>query len=327
MNIDLFRTRFITRNDRYARQTRSADGRWEYRPVLKPITDHVLFDHLDGRRTIAAYPSSESSTRWLVIDIDTTDLEELRRVQNRLDELDLPGLVEWSGRKGYHAWTFFTAPIPNRLARRLGRLITTAHEVFPKQDRTTLERPGNLIKLPLGVHRATGERCLLLDPATLEPLPDQWDALAGVPTLTAGEVLSRIPPEQPPRRRPPRQAPGRWRVPPCVERALSAGTVEGRRNRTGFLLASALFQNGLSESQTREALDEWNAHNQPPLVEREVLTIVQSASRGRYTPGCRLLSQELGCTSTDCFSRRAGNGSLPPTISQMKGLALHDKRH
>ena len=88
---------------------------------------------------------------------------------------------------GGHVWVFFTAPVAASAARRLGALLLRAamsrrgeldlasyDRLFPNQDFLPAKGFGNLIALPLqGRCRAAGTS-VFLDPATLEPWPDQW---------------------------------------------------------------------------------------------------------------------------------------------------------
>src|SRR5205823_6440206 len=92
-------------------------------------------------------------------------------------------LVEVSGRKGLHVWIVFAERVQARIARiacervlmsagfrRTDRAFWIADEfpaarveLFPKQDRLEQGQVGNLVKLPLGVHQATGQPSYLLD--------------------------------------------------------------------------------------------------------------------------------------------------------------------
>lgn len=278
MSIELLHTRFVTRTDCYAIQT-LRDGSWIYQPVRRELSDTVLAEHLAGTHTIGVYPSAQSTTKWLVIDIDSPDMHALHQVLGRAAAF--PFLLENSGRKGFHVWLFFAQPVPNKDARRLGRSLTTEHEVFPKQDQTTDKHPGNLIKLPLGVHQATGRRCLFLDPTTLTPLPDQWSALGSIGLVS---------PDQIPQSRPSRICLARLpcipTLRPCVAEALGHGVSEGMRNRTGFVIAVELHRAGYSWQETYQQLSLWNERNLPPLPQREVFLITRSVFAHPYRLSC-----------------------------------------
>ncbi|WP_291319363.1 hypothetical protein [Desulfonatronospira sp.] len=66
----------------------------------------------------------------------------------------------------YHFWFFFEEHVPASLARNLISPLAAALdrdcrffnlEVFPKQDQLQGKGLGNLVKLPLGIHRASGK--------------------------------------------------------------------------------------------------------------------------------------------------------------------------
>ncbi len=110
-----------------------------------------------------------------------------------------PLLVD-SGYKGRHLWCLFPAPEAAARARAVGRAwalaLTPASseltvEVFPKQDRVPPGGLGNLIKLPLGIHRRTGRRCVLLDDRG-QPLDDPWERVRSVRKVPLTAV--RLPP-------------------------------------------------------------------------------------------------------------------------------------
>ena len=194
---DRFRTRerrigrymslFSGRGEAFARQwadrRKSTQG---YIPVRRPITPMDIEDHVKGRFTYGIYLLRSDSTVTLgVIDADLTaeyrksrlSSEQRQRVYRERaymlsriaalsSEKKFSFLVEFSGGKGYHFWYFLDQPvsaarirvlldgIANRVAPDLS---VFSLEVFPKQDRLGGKGFGNLVKLPLGIHRATGK--------------------------------------------------------------------------------------------------------------------------------------------------------------------------
>jgi hypothetical protein len=120
-------------------------------------------------------------------------------MQERLAEAGLPALLEDSGYKGRHLWVLFQAPVPAAVARQTGTLFVALHgpkdrgltvEVFPKQD-ATRGSIGNLIKLPLGIHRRTGRRSRFLLPDGT-PAPDPHGLLRAHPRVDAAALESAI---------------------------------------------------------------------------------------------------------------------------------------
>ncbi|WP_448382309.1 CRISPR-associated primase-polymerase type A1 [Desulfosoma sp.] len=177
---------FQGREDCFARQwVDRQQGTQGYVPVRRPLEAADVMEHLQGRKTYGIYLlQRDSRVRLGVIDADlgaalrssearAQKREVLRREQRylvtRLTELarerHLFCLVEFSGGKGFHFWFFLEEPLPagvvrsvlQRLASRMQPDLSCFQlEVFPKQDRLEGKGLGNLVKLPLGVHRLTG---------------------------------------------------------------------------------------------------------------------------------------------------------------------------
>lgn len=180
--IELFRGR----EECFARQWADRKGGTQgYVPVRRPMTTEDVLDHLRGHRTYGIYLlQQDSRVRLGVIDADLVsrfragavaaaekDLvrRENRYLLSRLAELSaaqgLPCLIEFSGGKGFHFWYLFEGPVAAPLARQALQglakrlapdLSCFSLEVFPKQDQLAGKGLGNLVKLPLGVHRMTG---------------------------------------------------------------------------------------------------------------------------------------------------------------------------
>lgn len=179
---------FSGREDCFARQwvDRQANKQG-YVPVRRSLEPGDLEDHLKGLKTYGIYLlKSNGTVQTAVIDVDLrkdfrgrkltadeTNLikRELNYIALRLNELatasGLLPLLEFSGGKGYHFWFFLDAPTtPENVRAALeivkrrvaGDLSAFTIEIFPKQDHFKGKGFGNLVKLPLGVHRLTGKR-------------------------------------------------------------------------------------------------------------------------------------------------------------------------
>ena len=106
-----------------------------------------------------------------------------------LRDLGFVPVLEDSGFKGRHLWVFLEQPEPAEVLHQLGRLLLNWQtpqlpqglhlEFFPKQAARKGKGLGNLIKLPLGIHRRTGRRAVLLD-GTGKPLAEPLAALRKV---------------------------------------------------------------------------------------------------------------------------------------------------
>ncbi|MEJ5347611.1 MAG: CRISPR-associated primase-polymerase type A1 [Desulfosoma sp.] len=184
---------FQGREDCFARQWVDRNqGTQGYVPVRRALEMADVMDHLQGRKTYGIYLlQQDSRVRLGVLDADLRlelrnregmaqkrDLvrREQRYLLTRLMETakswHLPCLVEFSGGKGFHFWFFLEEPLPaalvravlQRLAARLQPDVSCFQlEVFPKQDRLEGKGLGNLVKLPLGIHRLTGRPSYFLN--------------------------------------------------------------------------------------------------------------------------------------------------------------------
>lgn len=282
--IEMMRELFFARDDVFAVQVRRGSS-WGYQPIHRALTDADIKAHLEGHLTLGTY-SAPLFTPWLCIDIDSREIEVLRPVCSELEAHQVSFYMEDSGNKGYHGWILFDKPLSNWKARAIGQALAPGHEIFPKQDRVPEGRLGNLIKLPLGIHRSTGRRCLFVDD-NLVPCPDQflflskiervdgetlWKAFAGVRKPGRGaRARDYVAPEV---------------VKPCIKRLLANGIARGTRNRIGHAIASEFRRVGMVKDEARGALKTWNLRNRPPLPIVELLTVLDSAYMQEYEYGC-----------------------------------------
>jgi hypothetical protein len=185
-------------------------GQGGYSPVQQPLTVRELRSHLAGDVTLGVYPIRlDGTVGFFALDLDITrraldaarsDVEQARALRRkaaayalellgRLRALGFEPLLESSGYKGRHVWVFLDPPQPATRIHRLGELLAKRiaadvppelHvEVFPKQGKRSGDKGlGNLIKLPLGVHRVSGRRSLLLD-AEGQPVHEPFELLHG----------------------------------------------------------------------------------------------------------------------------------------------------
>jgi len=217
--ICLFRSLFAGRADVYAK-------RWEnpstkkagWSPVTldrrraqsprryAPIDDTVISAHLSGRITAGVYPLIEGDRCcFLACDFDKGSwaLDALAFLEV-CNDVGVPACLERSrSGNGAHVWVFFEEPIEAAVARRLGTGLlretmalraevdlTSYDRLFPSQDFVPQRGFGNLIALPLQATCRKQGNAVFLDPAKLEPWPDQWAFLAAVRRLSAGDAKS-----------------------------------------------------------------------------------------------------------------------------------------
>jgi len=213
---------FFNRTDEFAAQTGSGkryfrraalgtNGVWAL--LTERVEPKLIYRHLRGTVTIATYTPFRDLTRWVCLDYDGNEgLAPLEKVTAFLRKAyEVTAYLERSSR-GAHAWLFFVGPAKASKARTLAKYILKelelgqfGIEVFPKTD-DARDGLGNAVRLPFGVHRATGERYLFVD------VPGQtWEQQLGwfqknvyrVPLERLDQILASIAPTQ----EPPRPAP------------------------------------------------------------------------------------------------------------------------
>ncbi len=216
---------FDGREGVHARQCRFKGRKFGYIPVHAGLDKETLKSHLAGDQTLGLYlVKQDNSARLMAIDLDIAksylnsylqSTNEQKRIKKKLLEVTtsllnaaenagFELLVESSGYKGIHLWAFSDFALPARHWRLLGKWLLEQlsgmpteiqAEVFPKQEVVAEKGLGNLVKLPLGIHQASGQRSLFLERNTFRPWPMQREALENVQPITRSEfeeILGRI---------------------------------------------------------------------------------------------------------------------------------------
>lgn len=166
-------------NPYHAVSREAPNGDLYYAPVEVPLTKELLQSHLDGTTVLGSYQLIQGSNvvKYLGWDVDSVDrkvareqtLQILKHIKN------IPHVVEFSGRKGYHILIFLKEPIPASEAKRIVdwvrekeglSLSGDSHvEAFPKQDKLQKAKPkGSLLKIPLGKHPRSHDYSIFIDP-------------------------------------------------------------------------------------------------------------------------------------------------------------------
>jgi len=193
-----------------------------YSPVEEAMTARHVRQHLFGDITLGVYPLRLDGTcRFFALDLDLSKAaiewarrgseeaesirkklgEALEKTRQALEKLGLAPLLEDSGYKGFHLWVFLERPERAEVLFGLGKLFRSRIEeelpvginleFFPKQARRKGKGLGNLIKLPLGIHRRTGRRAWLLDPKG-RVLPQPFEALGNLPRLSHEKLMGLV---------------------------------------------------------------------------------------------------------------------------------------
>ncbi len=196
-----------------------------YRPVPEPLDSFYLEQHLAGDATYGIYVlTSSSCCHFFCVDIDVPKAElketdfadrtakyaflgqRLRdTIQTLAETLSVPReamLLEETGGRGYHIWMFLKDAMSGDSAVTFGAILKSrlAFEIefFPKQGQLTSSRKlGNLVKLPLGLHRKYGARSVFFtlsdgEPQYVEGLERNIELLTRVVPVDSAAILATV---------------------------------------------------------------------------------------------------------------------------------------
>lgn len=277
---------------------------------LVPIEKKDILAHLKGTKTVGVYQLGEGSTvKWACLDVDInknapSDVtqEELR---NRVQQHTLniaksiltyfgkgTFLVEDTGNKGYHIWAFFDEPLSASIVHSVFNWINVQTEapqgihveVFPKQVNTS--RFGNLVKVPLGIHKKTQRRCLFVG-HTFEALPDQWEALREVKKLTKDDLRKFMKEQvisESERKTTTETSHDKSNSFICMQRIMEEGLIEGTRDAGIYRLALFLKNRDLPSDIALAAVKAVNDKSFPPMEDELVEYKIDSAFASTYSP-------------------------------------------
>lgn len=285
---------FVGNPDIYAVQ--QDDG--SYRPVREPVTVQVLGAHIRGEQTVGTYTNVFDKARFMVFDEDTGDKDMALALAAECQKRGMRAGLESSGRKGYHVWVLFrewhAAEDVRRVARNIAETVGFKGEVFPKQ---AISRDlGNLVKLPLGKHRATGARSQFLG---------GFPHLTGTQTLI--DAVKALPPEATSGRV---QTVGSSQF-PCLESIQLDPPHEGQRNVLLFHFAAHMRRAGLLDDATRAAMD--SVLNEDELDPGEFESILENSEFSG--PICDQLPADRRCPDDLCVkTRRNYKGPRPGSL-------------
>jgi len=208
-NIRIFMRLFRGRDDAFARQwVDKKDEKQGYVPVRHGLMPSDINEHLSGGKTYGIYLLNDNNhVHTGVIDVDLVkslrQREEYRknstsirresiylhsRILALAKEHGLTAIAEVSGGKGYHFWFPVAEPVEAAIMRKSLQQITAGlaedvncfHlEIFPKQDRLTGKGFGNLVKLPMGIHRGSGKPSWFVQAAD-RTMKSQFEYLRGM---------------------------------------------------------------------------------------------------------------------------------------------------
>lgn len=169
------------------------------------LNDSMIERHLKGINTYGIF-NGNSVNKFITFDIDFADdfaharWATLKIIYTLVNDFNIPSAdihVSFSGHKGYHVDLFFDSPIKAEYAKSFYECVIKMTDL----PREKVEfRPTKLqaVKLPLGIHQKTQERCWFVDRETLEPI-ESFDYLQKVEPmdhLLILDALINLTPEQ-----------------------------------------------------------------------------------------------------------------------------------
>jgi superfamily II DNA or RNA helicase len=229
--IKLLKSLFKGRTDVYALRWESESGDKGYKPArelewekpifqkpdikskqsqhrkLIPLTDQVLIDHLNGKKTIGIYPLLQDGTcSFLAVDFDKRQWEQdVIAFSKTCKWMKIPFHIERSrSGNGAHVWIFFSSMVSAVIVRKLGIvllkktkeendgfLLESFDRMLPNQDNLPKGGFGNLIALPLQKVPARDGNSLFVDEHFI-PFPDQWLYLSTVRKMSEEDIYCAI---------------------------------------------------------------------------------------------------------------------------------------
>jgi len=294
---------FVHRRDIYAVQVKVGEN-CIYIPRYEVLTETEVQLHLDGKITIGVYAlNTDNTVKWMCFDIDKAHVknseETCRVVAERCVQRfgDSAVRVEESGSPhNFHVWVFFAEPIQAVQARTLGQQVLnglSGVELFPKQTTLTGKMLGNLVKLPLGLHKKSG-KWSTIDLENVKPCSVD---------VTEIKVLTR----EPLLEDKPRLEGYNGKNPNCIEK-IKRGVKKGARSNAGIVYASYLYNfRQLKADHAYYLFRLWNLKNKPRFDENELRLIFEQAVKGGYVFGCEHEYVKEFCNKEGCvFNNEEG---------------------
>lgn len=175
---------------------------------IVPLNEEAIRRHLSGKETIGIYPLLDDNTSFFIAaDFDEANWQDsILQLYRICLVFDIPAYLERSrSGNGGHLWIFFEENLPAEQTRKvLFELLKQAgiispfdkepsfDRLFPNQDSHSANGKayGNLIALPLNGKSIQQGNALFLNPETLEPYTNQWEALGQFKKLSTVQFIN-----------------------------------------------------------------------------------------------------------------------------------------
>ncbi len=197
--IELFKSLFVGRTDRYAKKWISKDlSNERFFPVTQtfkgedylPLSNEAIEAHLRGIEQLATYPILDSNlSKYVVLKIVK---EDINKVQITLNYYKLKGYFECTSSNDYHVWLFFSSLIEAKKAKMLGELIlqnaNISGHIYPNQEFSNASNLGKYLQLPLFLKHRKEDKTVFVNVLDLKPFENQWEYLHQATKISRIEI-------------------------------------------------------------------------------------------------------------------------------------------
>lgn len=249
----------------------------------KPLGNWVIQKHLEGENSLAVF-AGEKASKFMTFDVDDGDPETVGKVVAGLAELGIdPERVypSFSGRKGYHVEIFFNGFVATELAERVYGQVIRSQNLDPRKVEF---RPTNkqAIKLPLGVHYKTGNRCWFCERESLAPI-ERFDFIFEIKKVDA-KWFAEMAEERCPKIEEIKKEITQYSQSPFTGVKIVDGKLPmlsgiGMTNSTMVSIAVYERSRGLGAEEITKILENWVASQDPAFITDPQSEIMQEIDR------------------------------------------------
>ncbi len=174
--------------DRYVTMNKSRSDR------VIVLNDSMIYTHLEGELTYGIFNGGYFN-KFISFDVDFTNETTARWATLKLIDVLVSEFnirrsdvhVSLSGGKGYHVDLFFDKPVPVSEAHLFYENVMVEVGELPNGQIEFRPSWTQGVKLPLGIHQKTGNRCWFVDNETLEPI-ESFDYLLDVEPMDSSII-------------------------------------------------------------------------------------------------------------------------------------------
>jgi len=293
------------------------EGKTETKSYLEknvPLTDSTWSNHLNGRTRLGLLPIKEDlSCHWCCIDIDIyKEKIPVEEIMKKVIENNLPFHPFTSKSGAIHLWIFFSEPINcAHIAPKLRSFasffgLAKDSEIFPNQITLDRERPperynyGSAMNIPYyggntSLQYTCDEKGEALSLEAFLDVVDSWK-------VSEKEFLDLSVPE------PKYHAELFPDGPPCLNRLFGDNSIP-MEMRNAAMCGATVYWMQASLSSWREELNKLNSNLFNPLDDRELSSIKDSYSPGKFFYSCDKKPMQDYCDPTLCKTRKYGIGA------------------